>query len=1105
MFFIISLFFIINKNIFCEEFICNDLICCFNKNVTIKNDNNEKLLIYSSGLTNRNIISIKNNENKYDYNFLKDLFYDLECPYFFNNECKNNSNCSIYIGLHISFNNLTKEVLDYLNNTNLKKLVDSYKKNDSLFCLEENEVEDINKKYLNYIINNNYQLYNNSSFKTLFLSEYLINQNFYNNFAQKNPNFEILQFSLIINEYKNIPFLRKKESMILNPYLPFCNKKFHVLFLINGKINNTDMKSIKHMINNFLAENNFLVSIIFINNNYKIIQNYRETLNDFLENLEEQTIDFNKLFINIKDVFKDDNIYMRKILIPILYTSINIDDYNNLLNFIEEQNIEKEFMINSNYAKNYLNFYNYDLFFIFDSDSLIFNNKYDFPSILTTTLCSKPKVINIKEENEIIYGKIQSENFIYDYYEISLKSFKDTDDTTLININLNITKEEGFPLEPYFNIYVSDTNSQPDYKDNLIKHYGINLYGYPYENGDNKIAKISFFTTKNISYISILSKNISYVLNISINESFSVDEEFNSTSNGLYESNNLTYTFNNYYKTYTNLDTSTYQETIFSNESENNFLNYYTMGIDNQNVEKWNGFFNDQIFFMFFMQFRFLYIESNQNESTIFFANLLNSNTYNLATIFEKTKNKILIGKLYPSFKCKSKDEIENALAKENIIFNDIEIKDIYNISREKDINDINKSMSNINCSFDELNSDLKMIIYLNYFDYDLYAEQCYEFLCNLNEENFNNYFEIKTQFGSSNRILYAFQNIILSYYKYLKDDSFPQEKTLINFYIGNDFILSNYFQEFFKNIVEKGRKMKYQFQLNLVDNKKIEKFFKFNDYYKTINSKIEDYVKTFNKKIKKDSGKMNLKEIFKHNKKIFDLIDNGIKKIMVVIYNEEINLLEYENFTVNHTLNDIEDIEYINKTQFILFSKKNYFPNGEKDEFFIKNPSFSIFKNYFYVQNYSLLPNISDNFLRKIMFSPIVIDCDSKILNDFFIKKNYVYEFSCPINISDTLHVHFESTESNFYYKISSILYSIEKDDEKYIKKGDYELTTLETQNQFYVEFINHGNEILTQFEFYLNSKNEMPKFIKIIILCYIILMIIIIFFLTNFGKTRN
>ena len=31
----------------------------------------------------------------------------------------------------------------------------------------------------------------------------------------------------------------------------------------------------------------------------------------------------------------------------------------------------------------------------------------------------------------------------------------------------------------------------------------------------------------------------------------------------------------------------------------------------------------------------------------------------------------------------------------------------------------------------------------------------------------------------------------------------------------------------------------------------------------------------------------MNLKEIFKDNKKIFDQIDNGIKKIMVVIYNE--------------------------------------------------------------------------------------------------------------------------------------------------------------------------------------------------------------------------
>jgi hypothetical protein len=135
-------------------------------------------------------------------------------------------------------------------------------------------------------------------------------------------------------------------------------------------------------------------------------------------------------------------------------------------------------------------------------------------------------------------------------------------------------------------------------------------------------------------------------------------------------------------------------------------------------------------------------------------------------------------------------------------------------------------------------------------------------------------------------------------------------------------------------------------------------------------------------------------------------------------------------------------------------------------------------------------------------MFAPVVIDCNSKILNDFFIKKNYVYEFNCSKEKSDILHVNFESTEPNFYYKISTILHSIEKDDENYVKKGNYELAKFK---HFYVEFTNIGNEILTQFEFYLNSKKEIPQYLKIIITCYIILMIIIILFLTNFAKTRN
>jgi hypothetical protein len=138
-------------------------------------------------------------------------------------------------------------------------------------------------------------------------------------------------------------------------------------------------------------------------------------------------------------------------------------------------------------------------------------------------------------------------------------------------------------------------------------------------------------------------------------------------------------------------------------------------------------------------------------------------------------------------------------------------------------------------------------------------------------------------------------------------------------------------------------------------------------------------------------------------------------------------------------------------------------------------------------------------------MFSPVVIDCESKILNDFFINKNYVYEFLCSNEKSNCLHVNFESTEINFYYKKSTFLHSIEKDDENYVIKGNYELTNLEEENHFYVEFRNIGKDILTQFEFYLNSKNEMPQYLKIIITCYIILMIIIILFLTNFAKTRN
>ena len=67
-----------------------------------------------------------------------------------------------------------------------------------------------------------------------------------------------------------------------------------------------------------------------------------------------------------------------------------------------------------------------------------------------------------------------------------------------------------------FNIYVSDTNLFPDIMNNSIKHYGINLYGYSYEKGENKIAKISFFTTKNIAANRAQKTATNLALNISI-------------------------------------------------------------------------------------------------------------------------------------------------------------------------------------------------------------------------------------------------------------------------------------------------------------------------------------------------------------------------------------------------------------------------------------------------------------------------------------------------------------------------------------------------------------------------------------------------------------
>jgi hypothetical protein len=279
---------------------------------------------------------------------------------------------------------------------------------------------------------------------------------------------------------------------------------------------------------------------------------------------------------------------------------------------------------------------------------------------------------------------------------------------------------------------------------------------------------------------------------------------------------------------------------------------------------------------------------------------------------------------------------------------------------------------------------------------------------------------------------------------------------------------------------------MKVYISLTTYDNKKNKQLIhNFEPFYHDLEK--FDYSK-YKKGIIKNESELDFQLILKDQKKLFDEYDKGIKKILVILSDEDI--IENE-IIYNHKLTNIKTIPNINKTDFnlLIMTSRKYSLN---EDIFIKE-NFSFYDNIFYFTD---LEKDIYEFLRLTKTLPIKLVCDNQqILSNFKQNQIQYYEINCDnssdlsLNSSDILI--YKSNEyypNNLSYSLSMEgNYSCEFESMKQLINFNY------NSSKYFTLVSTNKNTLLFKFKKQSNKSNTISLIIQILFLIITILGLII------------
>ena len=1008
--------------------------------ITYLNDSNSFLLE-----TLRGKIQLEYNEtylNNCDIEIIKRINKNIPCPYSLK-QVKSTKNITkgIFLGAGINLLNFNEEeVRKILNNSTMKINVKRryyelftyiYNSNKTKIDLTK-PLEDIdlfNEAFIKSLIKrfndrNKESKDIDKKYKTAFINSILpIYIQLYNgdDVLKKYLTYTVAQASYIIEHlYEIFPYQRLIQSKIcmLDGNIKYNNN--HIFFIVPTHIfDNNDIYRIKVTINWFheyfsnynlnsnrislLAvdkDNNFSNYIIDYNSKKDDLDKFFK--NDYID--RNEYIDLEKIYENLNTKFEESKnlIFENKIAVLILnFDSIIDKEANNIIEQAKKDyNIQTIPIINNANKKNEKNedIFKYNIFYNF-TEKINFN-------LIRLAISNMHIYFNMEKKDEIEYKNLNNNDIDVPMY-VEVDVDKHEKDFDYYEISLDIYKTSGY------NIFVSDSNPYPNIKNYVSKFL-------KYENNNNPKIRINAKEIDKI-YIGIegtltFDIKIKKIKTISSTNLSDGDYDYiNYNTQVKFSDNRLFYTFGSDY---------IINSTIFNNESSTNLMKYFSRGIDLVNTID-HSFFDFELFLYLYGKTLLINRVYRDQENNYYFGRYIKITDCEPIDLKNDGFSRLTINKIYPFLGI---NELNDSAP--SITFNENEIQNIYNITYQQYIDELNQKLKKYpTCiPFEKQSPTKKFILFCLYFSY-YYDSHINKNIIELSS-NSPKYSEVINYLKKKQDDNSLFINMI----KQMEQED-KLEKIMVSIIMGkslliNDNIGVNFIKDFY-NIMSKSRtKISVSLYDVLKFDNNIENIIPFSSNADTEPEDLNKYNEIpIEERIKYNDTEQNMDfdKILKYGLLQFSKYDGGIKKIIIILCDE--NIYTKDNILINNILVNIsndKNMELIeNQIDILILTSKNYekgeihnlFKTENNKENDNKISIYSLYDNYFHVNNLRNTSEFMIDLERLIKNSVIKMKVDNRFINDFFQGKISYYKIYSLDNPGNTIVIRTNISNFKFYF----------------------------------------------------------------------------------------
>ena len=987
--------------------------------------------------------------NDYDINIIKRINKNIPCPYYLNNTgIKSEKTNGIFLGAGINLKNFNKEEANnILINSGINISFQTkylslfeYIYNDKQDYLKVSnnplgEIDKFNKAFIDYSVKrflNRYNKYlnNKKPYINSILSVYIQLQNSYD-FLYNLLGGSLLQASYTIEHlfeiFPNTRLIQSKLINMIDGNIKFNNN--HLFFVVPTFLfGNKAISEIKGIINYFYEHSNKYailnanrISILAINNNNnfsKYIIDYNSKNNNLDELLKNENknkngtelIDLEKIYDNLNEQFNNNikkNLFENQIAILFSkYDSIKNSNPDDLIeNYRKKYNIQSIPIIDIDNVgkKKYNNIFKYNLFYNFSD--------YISEGPLKMAISNMHIYVDLTNKDQITLNKLSNNDIdIQIYIEVDIN--KGSEDNEYYEISLEISKTSGY------NIFISDTHPYPNirnYKSKFLK----------YENNNNPKMRIK---SKGIDKFYIGIEGIlKFDINIKkdndlINSLIDGDYDYVVFNTSIkFKDNRLScFTFGSDYRI---------NSSFFKGEANENLMQYFARGIDLDNTID-HSFFNYELFLYLFGNTELINRVYRDKNNNYYFGRYYNTTIIAPIDLKNDGFNRLTINKLYPFL------GINNILNKSapSISFTEEEIKIIYNITYITYVSELSNKLKRYpQCTpFNEQNPTKKFILFCLYFYY-YYDNYIMRNIVQLSskEPNYTEVLEYLKKKQDDNSFL-------INYVKQMEQED-KLEKMMISIIIGQSLLLSdigiNFINEFYNTMSKSKTKISVSSYDTLKSEDNIEIIIPFSSISNTKPDELSSYNETeLEERIKYSNSeqKMDFDKILNFGLSQFSKYDDGIKKKIIIVCDERIktrrNKININNVLYNINSSNETNMNLIDKQiDLLIITSKNY-EKGEKHDLFKKENRtassdilyYSLYENYFHVNNLRNTLEFMNDLERVLQYSPIKIKPGKRFINDFYQGKMSYLKIYTQDNPSHVIVIRTNLSNFNFYYSFT-------------------------------------------------------------------------------------